>query len=123
VKQITTRVDDIIAEAFYAFCERLHMSPYDLLGTIIDFYGRAEILARRLENKEFSRAEGLIEIGRIVSDMKKFSSANGEFTKAVGDVLEHYGIKIDKLGVMHEERNKSLEAIGAPEQTRLRGEL
>jgi hypothetical protein len=102
MKQITTRVDDNIAEAFYAFCDKLHLSPYDLLGAIIGFYGRAEILARRLEKNEFSPAERLIEIGNIVSDMKKFSNANGEFNKAIGAILEPYGVKINELGVMRE---------------------
>jgi len=102
LKQITTRVDDTIAEAFYAFCGRLHMSPYDLLSAIIGFYGRAEILTRGVENKTLSRSEALIEIGRIVSDMKKFSNANGEFRKAAGAILEPYGVNIDELGVMHE---------------------
>jgi hypothetical protein len=100
MKQLTMRVDGEIAEAFYKFCDRLRIKPYDLLSSIVDFYGRAEILTRKVERRELTRAEVLIELGRIVADMKKFANANGEFKKAIGDMLEPHGIKFDELGVI-----------------------
>ncbi len=100
MKQLTMRVDEEIAEAFYKFCDRLRIKPYDLLSSIVDFYGRAEILTRKVERREVTRAEVLIELGRIVGDMKKFANANGEFKKAIGDMLEPHGIKFDELGVI-----------------------
>ena len=93
------RVEDDIAEAFYRFCDRLQMKPYDLLGSIVDFYGRAEVLTRKAERKELTRADTLIELGHIVADVKSLAKANGEFKKAIGDMLEPHGITIDELGL------------------------
>lgn len=95
------------------------MSPYDLLGAIIGSYGRAEILTRRLqnssraealvdfhgrpemqvENRQMTKAEVLIELGRIASDTQKLSRANEEFKKAIGGLLQNYGVTINELGL------------------------
>lgn len=100
MRQLTMRVEDQIADAFYEFCNRQHIKPYELLGSIVDFYGRAEILTRKAEQKEFTRAEAMIELGRIVADMKHLAKANGEFKKAIGDMLEPHGVKIEELGLI-----------------------
>jgi len=100
MRQLTTRVEDHIADAFYQFCKRQEIKPYDLLGSIIDFYGRAEILTRRHEKRELTQDQALVELGRLVSDMKKLAKANGEFKKAIGDMLEPYGVKIEQLGLL-----------------------
>jgi len=114
MKQITTRVDDNISKGFYIFCKKLKLSPYDLLGAIIDFYGRTEILNQKMEKGDLTKAEGIIEIGRIVSDMKIFSNANVEFIKSMSVILKPYGIKLDELGLTQE-----MEAIGfSPEQAK-----
>jgi len=99
MKQLTMRVADNVAEAFYQFCDRLQIKPYDLLGSIVDFYGRAEVLTRKAERKELTRADTLIELGHIVADMKSLAKANGEFKKVIGDMLEPHGITIDELGL------------------------
>jgi len=99
MKQLGLRVDDEIAEAFYKFCDRVGIKPYELLGSIVDFYGRAEILARKAEQKQITRAETLIELGRIVTDMKSFARANGEFKQAIGDMLKPHGITLGDLGL------------------------
>lgn len=100
MRQINTRVEDPIAEAFYGFCQRLGMKPTVLLGSIIDFYGRSEILTRKAEAGKVTREEALIELGRIVADMRSLAKANGEFKEALGDMLEPHGIKIEELGAI-----------------------
>lgn len=100
MKQLTMRVDEEIAGAFYKFCDRLRIKPYDLLSSIVDFYGRAEILTGKVDRRELTRAEVLVELGHIVADMRKFANANGEFKKAMGTMLEPHGINIDELGVI-----------------------
>ena len=47
-----------------------------------------------------AKDEVLVQFGQIVADMQKLSRANGEFKKAIGDVMEPYGIKIDELGLI-----------------------
>ena len=100
MRQINVRVEDPIAKAFYSFCQRLGMKPTVLLGSIVDFYGRSEILTRRAEKGKATRDEALIELGRIAGDMRSFAKANGEFKKALGDMLEPHGIKVEELGVI-----------------------
>ena len=99
MRQLTMRVADNVAEAFYQFCDRLQIKPYDLLGSIVDFYGRAEVLTRKVERKELTQADTLIELGHIVADVKSLAKANGEFKKAIGAMLEPHGITIDELGL------------------------
>jgi len=65
----------------------------------VDFYGRAEVLTRKADRKELTRADTLIELGHIVADMKSMAKANGEFKKVIGDMLEPHGITIDELGL------------------------
>jgi hypothetical protein len=100
MRQINVRVEDQIAEAFYGFCRRLEMKPTVLLSSIIDFYGRSEILTRKVEEKKVTKDEALIELGRIVADMRNFAKANGEFKEALGDMLQPHGINIEQLGVI-----------------------
>ena len=100
MKQINVRLDDHIAEAFYRFCQRQRTRPTALLGSIIDFYGRSEILTEKMESGEMAKDDMLVQLGQIVADMQKLSRANGEFKKAIGDVMEPYGIKIDELGLI-----------------------
>ena len=97
MKQLNMRLDDQIAEAFYRFCERLGMKPTTLLGSIVDFYGRSEILAQKAESGQIDRQGMLVELGKIVADMQKLSRANGEVKTAIGDLLQPYGIRIDEL--------------------------
>ena len=100
MRQINIRVEDAIGEAFYGFCTRLGMKPTVLLNSIVDFYGRSEILTRKAEEKEITREEALIELGRIVADMRSLAKANGEFKKVLGDMLEPHGIRIEELGAI-----------------------
>lgn len=97
MRQLTMRVEDEVADAFYQFCERQHITPYELLGSIVGFYGRGEMLARKANQKAITQEEALIELGRIVADMQKLAKANGEFRKAVADLLEPHGIKLSNL--------------------------
>lgn len=94
------RVEDKIADAFYRFCDRQHLKPYELLGVIVDFYGRAEVLTQKADGKKFSRAETLIELGHIVADMQNLAKANGEFKKAIADILRSHGVKIEELNLV-----------------------
>ncbi len=100
MKQINFRVDDSIGEAFSAFCQRIDTRPGALLGSIVDFYGRCEILAQKAAAKKVNREEALIELGRIVADMRSLAKANGEFKKFLADMLEPHGIKIEELGAI-----------------------
>ena len=100
MRQLTMRVKDEIAGAFYQFCDRQQVRPYELLGSIVDFYGRAELLTQKVERKELSRSETLIELGHIVADMKSLAKANGEFKKAIADILESHGVKIEELNLI-----------------------
>lgn len=100
MKQINLRVKDEIAEAFYQFCERNQLRPYDLLGSIVDFYGRGEILTRKAEQQELIPEEALVQFGHIIADIKNYAKANGEFKKALSSLLEPYGVKIEQLGLI-----------------------
>jgi len=100
MRQINVRVEDPIAEAFFAFCHRIGIRPTALLSSIIDFYGRSQILTRKSEEKRVTREEALIELGRIVADMRSLAKANGEFKKVLGDMLEPHGIRIEELGAI-----------------------
>jgi hypothetical protein len=97
MKQINVRVDDSLGQAFYRFCERQRVTPYELLNAIIGFYSRGQILTEKAEGGNLGRDEALIELGQIVSDMKKFAKANGEFTDAVADLLQPHGVTITQL--------------------------
>ncbi|MEA3253616.1 MAG: hypothetical protein U9Q17_01565 [Chloroflexota bacterium] len=100
MKQINIRLDDHIVDAFYRFCQRQGTRPTALISSIIDFYGRSEILTEKMEGGQIAKDEVLVQFGQIVADMQKLSRANGEFKKAIGDVMEPYGIKIDELGLI-----------------------
>jgi len=100
MRQINFRVEDPIAEAFFTFCHRIRIRPTALLSSIVDFYGRSEILTRKAEEKKITREEAIIELGRIVADMRSLAKANGEFKKVLGDMLEPHGIRIDELGAI-----------------------
>ena len=100
MRQINVRLEDPIAEAFYAFCQRLGMKPTFLLSSIIDFYGRSEILTRKAEEGKVTRDEALIELGRIVADMRSLAKANGEFKQVLGEMLASHGIRIEELGAI-----------------------
>jgi len=100
VKQINLRMDDQIGEAFYRFCQRQKIKPSALLGSIIDFYGRSEILTEKAENGQISKQEMLVELGQIVADMQKLSKANGELKVAIGHLLQPYDIHIEELGLI-----------------------
>lgn len=97
MKQLTMRVEDEVADAFYQFCERQRITPYELLGSIVGFYGRGEMLTRKAEQKEVTREEALIELGRIVADMQRLARANGEFREAIAELLEPYGVTLSNL--------------------------
>jgi hypothetical protein len=99
MKQLNLRVEDQMAEAFYRFCEKVQVKPYELLGAIVDFYARAQILSEKVERQGLDQAEALIELGRIVAGMKSFAKANGEFKLAVGDMLKPYGVTLGELGL------------------------
>jgi len=100
MKQLNLRVDDDISEAFYQFCKRNGIRPYELLGSIIDFYGRGEILTQKAERKELTQEEAMIELGHIIRDIKSYARANGEFKKAISTLLEPHGVKVDQLGLI-----------------------
>ena len=76
------------------------MKPSALLGSIIDFYGRSEILTEKMERGEIAKGELLVQLGHIVADMQKLSRANGEFKQAIGNLLQPHGITIDDLGLI-----------------------
>lgn len=99
MKQINLRTDDEIGEAFYRFCRRQKIKPSTLLGSIIDFYGRSEILAEKGKRGQVSKQEMLVELGQIVAGMQKLSKANGEFKVAMGHLLQPYNIDISELGM------------------------
>ena len=100
MKQINLRMDDQIGEAFYRFCQRQKIKPSALLDSIIDFYGRSEILTEKAENGQISKHEMLVELGQIVADMQKLSKANGELKVAIGHLLQPYDIHIEELGLI-----------------------
>ena len=97
MKQLTMRVEDGVADAFYQFCERQRTTPYELLGSIVSFYGRGEMLTRKTEQKAITQEEALIELGRIVADMQRFARANGEFRNAIANLLKPHGISLSNL--------------------------
>ncbi len=97
MKQINVRMDDTLGEAFYRFCDGQGTTPYELLNAIVGFYSRGQILTEKAKKKALTQDEALVELGRIVADMKKFAQANGEFTKAVADLLKPHGVTLDKL--------------------------
>ena len=100
MRQINIRVDDTIAEAFFRLSKKQGIKPTTLLGTIVDFYGRCEILCEQMERGEIAKDEMLVQLGQIVADMQKFSKANSEFRTAIGALLQPYGIRIDDLGLV-----------------------
>jgi len=93
MKQINVRVPDKVGQAFYKFCERQEITPYELLSAIVGFYGRAELIAEKTISKE----EALVELGKVISDIQKFARANGEFLRGVAAVLEPYGVRLSDL--------------------------
>lgn len=97
MRQLNLRVEDEVDEAFRRFCERQHTSPSELLGSVIGFYGRGEMLTQEAEHKVRTQEEVLVELGRIISDMQRFAQANGEFAKAVADLLKPYGVELGNL--------------------------
>ena len=100
VKQINLRIDEEIGEAFYRFCQRQKIKPSALLGSVIDFYGRSEILTEKAEGGQISKHEMLVELGQIVADMQKLSRADGELKVAIGHLLQPYDIDISELGLI-----------------------
>jgi len=97
MKQINVRIDDELGEAFYRFCQSQGTTPYGLLNAIIGFYSRGQILSEKAKSKALTQDEALIELGRIVADMKKFARANGGFTKAVSELLKPHGVTLNQL--------------------------
>lgn len=97
MKQINVRMNDTLGEAFYRFCDGQGTTPYELLNAVVGFYSRGQILTEKAKKKTLTQDEALVELGRIVADMKKFAKANGEFTKAVGGLLKPHGVTLDKL--------------------------
>lgn len=95
--QLNLRLDDRVQKAFYQFCRRQQLSPYELLTAIVSFYGRAELITRGKDEEKLTNEEALVEMGRVVIDMQKFARANGEFLKAVAALLEPHGIKVSNL--------------------------
>ena len=100
MKQINLRMDDQIAAAFYRFCQRQKIKPSAVLSSIIDFYGRSEILTEKAESGQISKQEVFVELGQIVADMQKLSRANGELKAAIGHLLKPYDIDISELGLI-----------------------
>lgn len=97
MKQLNLRVEDEILKAFYDFCKKQGTTPYQLLGSIVSFYGRAMILRSRMDENKISQEEALIELGHILEDVRRFARANGEFREAVTSLLKPYGITLDRL--------------------------
>ncbi len=95
MRQFNVRIDDEIGGAFYRFCERQGTTPYELINSIVGFYGRGQILNEKA--KSLTQDEVLVELGRIIADMKKFAQANGEFTKAVAELLKPHGVTLANL--------------------------
>jgi hypothetical protein len=97
MRQINVRVEEEIGQAFYEFCANQGITPYKLLGSIVGFYGRGEMLTRKQKEKAISEEEALIELGRIVDDMQRFAKANGEFLEAIAVLLKPHGVKLSSL--------------------------
>jgi len=100
MKEIAISVEDPIAHAFFAFCQRIDIEPTALLSVIVALYGRSEILNRKAEQQELMREEALLETGRIVTDLQSLAKANREFKKVIGQILEPHGISIEELGII-----------------------
>ena len=97
MRQLNLRVEDEVDEAFRRFCQRQHTTPSELLSSIIGFYGRGEILAQKADQEGFTQEKVLVELGRVVADMQRFAQANGEFAKAVAELLKPYGVTLSNL--------------------------
>jgi hypothetical protein len=99
MKQINLRVEDEIKSAFFRFCERQGIGPYEALVAMIRAWARAELLREKFEAKELDRAGALIELGRLVEDLQKVIRLNGEFRQAVAYAATPYQIGISELGL------------------------
>lgn len=97
MKQINVRVDDEIGEAFYQFCKEQEITPYELLSSIVGFYGRGQIVTKKANEKMLTQEESLVQLGHIISDMQRFAKANGEFQKAVAALFEPHGVDLSNL--------------------------
>ena len=99
MKQINLRVEDEFKSAFFRFCERQSIGPYEALTTIIRAWAQAELLREQIEAKKLDRASALIEVGRLLQDLKKVTRLNGEFRQAVACAAAPYQVDISELGL------------------------
>lgn len=95
MKYIGLRVEDDLGDAFHRFCNEQGVSPYELLSSLVRFYARGQLLKEKANT--LGQDEALMQLGDIVRDMKRFANANGEFAKAVSDLLEPHGVSLDML--------------------------
>ena len=99
MKQINLRVEDEIKSAFFRFCERQGIGPYEALTTMIRAWAQAELLREQVEARKLDRASALVELGRLIQDLQKVTRLNGEFRQAVACAAAPYQIDISELGL------------------------
>ncbi len=99
MKQINLRVEDEIKSAFFRFCERQDIGPYEALTAVVRAWAQAELLREKIEAKTLDRASALMEMGRLVQDLQKVIRLNGEFRQAVACAAAPYQISISDLGL------------------------
>ncbi len=97
--QFSFRVRDELGEAFKDFCEDQGIKPYQLLEAIVSFYGRSRLVTQRMKNNTITKDEAFVELGKIMSDAKQFVKANGEFKRAMDQLLKPYGLNTKAFGL------------------------
>lgn len=98
--QFSFRVTDEVGESFKNFCEDQGIKPYQLLETIVSFYGRAQLINSKFKEGRLTKEEAFVELGRIMGDAKQFAKANGEFKEAMDRLLKPYGLDTRAFGLM-----------------------
>lgn len=96
--QFSFRVEDEVGEAFKIFCEDHDIRPYQLLETIVSYYGRAQLINKKFKEGRLTKEEAFVELGRIMGDAKQFAKANGKFCEAMDRLLKPYGLDTKAFG-------------------------
>lgn len=97
IKQVNVQVQEELAEGYFRFCREQGISPYNLLVTIISFYGRGQLVKELVDKGEITPDEAFIELGKIMTDAKKMAKANGEFQAALNELLKPYNVSISEI--------------------------